>query len=63
MPETDERLVALHSIAVILERLVKEADAHRLSLLAYLLEMAASEAHEELANQPDSKIKKLRPRR
>ena len=48
MPDADERSIALQMIATDLARLIRQADAHGLTLLAYLLEMAAAEAREEL---------------
>lgn len=65
MPEPDKRVIALEVITTDLERLIRQADAHGLSLVAYMLEMAAAEARDELSTNSTTQKKnvtKLRPR-
>ncbi len=65
MPEPDKRVIALEVIASDLERLIRQADAHGLPLVAYMLEMAAAEARDELSTNSTTQKKnvtKLRPR-
>jgi hypothetical protein len=65
MPIRDERAIALETIAADLNRLIRQANAHQLSLLAYLLDMAATHAREELATMSSierSTVAKLFPK-
>ncbi len=47
LSELERRKIAAEMIAVELERLMRQAEANGLSMLAYLLEMAAAEAREQ----------------
>ena len=51
MPIRDERAIALEMIAADLDRLIRQANAHKLSMLAYLLDIAATHAREELGTK------------
>jgi hypothetical protein len=48
MEQNEQRLAALQMITLDLQRLLRCADAHKLALLAYLIEMALAEARSEL---------------